>query len=71
VPHLGVLDARPLIGKTKTATGLKVKAIADQKEYRTERRVSDAEFKRLHVEKDDFHGDWNYVIRPANAEPSA
>jgi hypothetical protein len=59
-----------LIGKTKTATGLKVKAIADQKEYRTGRRVSDAEFKRLHVEKDDFHGDWNYVIRPANAEPS-
>jgi hypothetical protein len=60
-----------LIGSTTTATGLRVKAIADPKEYQTGRRVSNAAFKRLGVEKEEFHGDWNYVIRPTTVEPSS
>jgi hypothetical protein len=60
-----------LIGQTTTTTGLNVKAVADQKEYRTGRRVSNAEFKRLHVEKADFHGEWNYVIQPESKKPSS
>jgi hypothetical protein len=53
-----------LIGATKTATGLKVKAAADQKTYRTGIKVSDAELKTLNMAKDAFHGEWNYVIKP-------
>ena len=28
------------------------------------KKVSAAELKGLNIEPDDFHGDWNYVIRP-------
>jgi hypothetical protein len=27
-------------------------------------RVSDREMRSLNIEKDRFHGDWNYTIRP-------
>ena len=26
--------------------------------------LSDAEMQTINIVKDDFHGDWNYVIRP-------
>ena len=60
-----------LIGQTTTSTGRKVKASANVKEYATGRRVSDAEFKKLRVEKEEFHGEWNHVIRPASKKPSS
>jgi DNA-binding phage protein len=53
-----------LIANTRTSTGLKVKAAANRKAYRTGIKVSDAEMKELLIEKDNFHGEWNYVIRP-------
>ena len=59
-----------LIGNTKTSTGLKVKAIADQKEYQVGRRVTDEEMAKLKVEREEFHGNWNYVIKPEPKSPS-
>ena len=56
-----------LIGRTTTQTGLKVKAIADQKTYRTGIKISDEEMARLNLEKDPFHGNWNYVLKPHTA----
>lgn len=53
-----------LIGNTATSTGLKVKAVADQKEYEVGRRVSKAEMAKLKLEREEFHGEWNYVIKP-------
>ena len=53
-----------LIAATKTTTGLKVKAAADQKVYRTGIKVSDNAFEELRLVKEDFLGDWNYVIKP-------
>jgi hypothetical protein len=58
-----------LIGSTKTSTGLKVKAIADQKEYEVGRKVSDQEMARLKLEREKFHGEWNYVIKPEPSVP--
>jgi len=26
--------------------------------------VSDADLEQVHIEREDFHGDWNYVIHP-------
>lgn len=53
-----------LIAATKTATGLRVKAAADQKIYRTGIKVTDAEMAALELLKDDFHGEWNYALKP-------
>jgi Rhodopirellula transposase DDE domain len=53
-----------LIAKTTTAKGLKVKCRLDRRKYPTGRRVSDEEMERVNVERNRFHGDWNYVIRP-------
>lgn len=52
-----------LIANTTTGTGLRVKAAADQKQYKTKIKVTDAEMKNINLSKDDFHGEWNYVIR--------
>ncbi len=53
-----------LIAKTTTAKGLKVKCRLDRRKYETGRRISDEEMERVNVERNNFHGDWNYVIRP-------
>lgn len=53
-----------LIAATTTKTGLKVRAAADQKSYRTGRKVSDDEMKALAITRSDFHGEWNYSFTP-------
>jgi hypothetical protein len=53
-----------LIAGTTTATGLKVVAKADEKQYSTGIKVSDEQFKSLNIVGDEFHPDWNYTISP-------
>jgi len=53
-----------LIGSTTTAKGLKVRAELDKNKYEKGIKVSDEEFKRLNIIKDEFHGEWNYTILP-------
>ena len=53
-----------LIGSTTTRAGLVVRASVDHRPYPTGKRVSKQEMKALSIERDAFHGDWNYVIRP-------
>ncbi len=53
-----------LIARTTTAKGLKVLCRLDRRKYATGRRISDEEMKRINLERDRFHGDWNYVIKP-------
>jgi len=52
-----------LIASTKTTAGLKVQAALDTKEYPIGIKVSDREMQRIKLEKDSFHGEWNYTIR--------
>ena len=52
-----------LIAKTTTAKGLKVTCRLDRRKYPTGRKVSDEEMENINVERNKFHGDWNYVIR--------
>jgi len=40
------------------------RAHLDRRNYPIGRKVSDKEFSALRIERDEFHGDWNYVIRP-------
>jgi len=53
-----------LIANTKTKAGLLVKAELDKREYPKGIKVPDDEFAAINMVKDDFHGDWNYSIRP-------
>ena len=53
-----------LIGSTATKTGLTVKAMLDENQYEKGIKVSDEELNAVQLEKDDFHGEWNYWIHP-------
>jgi transposase len=57
-----------LIAATKTRSGLTVQCALDRGTYPTGRKVSDAELARIRLERDAFHGDWNYRIRPSPQE---
>jgi hypothetical protein len=56
-----------LIGKTRTSTGLRVKAKLDTKSYPTGVVITDAHMKTLALHKNAFHGDWNYELRPRSS----
>jgi hypothetical protein len=53
-----------LIGHTRTAAGLRVKAKLDKRRYPTGRLVTRAEMHDLALHRHTFHGDWNYELRP-------
>lgn len=54
-----------LIGHTQTEKGLHIQAALDPNCYPTGIQVSDQELAQVHLEKDSFHGDWNYTILPS------
>lgn len=53
-----------LIAATTTDTGLKVQCEIDKNTYPAGLKVSDAEMKAINMQRHDFHGDWNYTIKP-------
>jgi hypothetical protein len=53
-----------LLSHTTTAEGLTVKAVIDTNLYPTGIKVSEKEMQQLNILRNDFHGDWNYTIRP-------
>lgn len=55
-----------LIGSTTTSKGLKVKCGIDTMNYETGIKVSDEELSEVNIIRNDFHGEWNYIILPNN-----
>ena len=53
-----------LIAATTTRTGLKVRSGLDTNEYQKGVKVGDAEMEALYLQRDDFHGEWNYTLMP-------
>jgi DDE family transposase len=53
-----------LIASTTTSTGLTVESYLDTATYPTGVEVTDAEMESLQIERNTFHGEWNYTIRP-------
>ena len=53
-----------LICSTKTRTGLNVQAILDENMYPRGVKISDDEMKMINLDRDQFHGEWNYTISP-------
>ena len=59
-----------LIANTTTAKGLTVTCRLDRRTYATGRKVTADDMKQVHLHRDRFHGDWNYVIRPRPIPPA-
>lgn len=53
-----------LIGNTTTTTGLRIQAQLDDRDYPAGVKVSDQELAALSLERDEFHGEWNYRLKP-------
>ena len=60
-----------LIGSTTTETGLTVRCELDETAYTKGIVVTDAEMAEINIVRDDFHGEWNYTIRPDNRSDRA
>jgi hypothetical protein len=55
-----------LIAHTTTKTGLKIRAALDRGRYPTGVTIADQELAAVNLQRDDFHGDWNYAIFPTH-----
>ena len=53
-----------LIGQTKTKKGLEIKTEIDEKEYQIGKVISKKQMNLVNLEPCDFHGEWNYKIKP-------
>ncbi len=54
-----------LIANSTTTTGLRIHAELDSGSYPTGFKVSDDVFEGLQIQRDEFHGEWNYTIVPS------
>jgi hypothetical protein len=57
-----------LIGATRTATGLTVRAELDTGTYPTGIRYTKAQVDALPITRHEFHGEWNYTVAPHTAD---
>ena len=55
-----------LIAGTTTAKGLKVNCRLDRRRYQPGRKITPEQMASIHLKPERFHGEWNYVIYPAN-----
>ena len=56
-----------LISHTTTASRLTVSAMADSNRYETGIKVTDEEMEKLNIIRNEFHGEWNYTMKPQSA----
>ena len=54
-----------LIASTTTREGLVVQSGIDTNEYAKGIKVTDEEIRGFSLSRDEWHGDWNYVISPS------
>ncbi len=55
-----------LIANTTTKSGLTIQCQLDTQSYPKGIKISDKELATVDLERYDFHGEWNYTIRPSN-----
>jgi len=54
-----------LIAATTTQTGLRVRSELDKRFYPKAVKVTNEQMAKINLSPHDFHGDWNYTIRPS------
>jgi len=57
-----------LIGNTATKAGLKIQAELDENTYKKGRKILDQELAKVNLVRAEFHGEWNYIIKPQNTD---
>ena len=58
-----------LIAATTTSTGMTVYSRLDQGTYERGIKITDKQMAALNLHRHDFHGDWNYTIKPTIRQP--
>ena len=53
-----------LIGAVTTDGGLEIQAELDEGTYETGRKVTDEQLASLDIDREKFHGEWNYTLNP-------
>jgi transposase len=56
-----------LIAATTTSKGLEVKCILDTNEYPKGIKIEKKQVEELDIIRDEFHGEWNYTLKPKNS----
>ena len=64
IPLVDIETIVQLIGATSTKQGLKVTAKREDKVYEKGIKISDEEMNKLKITRHEFHGEWNYTIKP-------
>lgn len=57
-----------LIGNTTTTEGLRIQAQLDENTYEAGIKIPECELEKLAIERDEFHGEWNYRLKPRNGD---
>ena len=63
-PLISVEVIVSLIAATTSTTGLKVHSEVDTRTYPKGVKVSDQDVAKINLQRDEFHGEWNYEIHP-------
>jgi len=63
-PLINIKTVIELIENTTTSGGLKITCVKDSTKYELGTKVTDEELADINIARDEFHGDWNYVISP-------
>jgi hypothetical protein len=63
-PLVSVETIVNLIGSTKTKPGLAIKTAVDTTTYNKGTKIPDEEMAKLNLQRNAFHGEWNYEIHP-------
>ena len=64
VPLISQETVVQLIGNTKTTKGLRIEAQIDYMEYCTGKEVDENDFAGIAITRNEFRGEWNYIISP-------
>ena len=63
-PLTSLLVILSLTGATTTTTGLEVKVKLDENIYVSGIKITDEQVEKWNIERNEFQGHWNYVIKP-------
>jgi hypothetical protein len=64
-PLVSLATIVSLIASTRTKKGLRVRCELDKGQYPKGIKIPDEQMAKINLHHHNFHGDWNYTIRPA------
>lgn len=64
IPLVDYQTVVQLIGSVKTKKGLTVMSKLDESIYEKGKKISDQEMENINLIRHEFHGEWNYTIKP-------